>query len=87
MQIISASALLVISFPNSLPTSGRLPKLKAALFSSVVLISISLISGCLSTLMQMRYEKSNRFLAPIDQKRYQNKLTRHELDMLYKLIP
>lgn len=55
--MLSASALLVISFPNNLPTAGRFPKMKAASFSSVVLISLSLISGCLSTLMQIRYEK------------------------------
>lgn len=51
--ILSASALLLISFPNNLPTTGRYPKLKAVMFAGVVLISISLITGCLSTLMQM----------------------------------
>jgi hypothetical protein len=54
-QILSATALLVISFPNNLPVAGgRHTKMKAFAFSSVVLISIGLISGCLSTLMPMR---------------------------------
>jgi hypothetical protein len=54
-QILSATALLVISFPNNLPTTGgRHPKMKAFAFSSVVLISIGLISACLSTLMPVR---------------------------------
>lgn len=55
-QILSASALLVISFPNNLPTGGRYPKMKSAIFAGVVFVSISLIAGCLSTLIQMRYE-------------------------------
>lgn len=38
-----------------MPTNGRYPKLKAVVFAGVVLISISLISGCLTTLMQIRY--------------------------------
>ncbi|CAO1359584.1 unnamed protein product [Diamesa tonsa] len=48
--ILSASALLVIAFPNHLPTGGY-PKTKALGLSTIVLISISLIAGCLSTLI------------------------------------
>lgn len=53
-QILSASALLVIAFPNHLPTGGY-SKTKALGLSTIVLISISLIAGCLSTLIPTRY--------------------------------
>lgn len=53
-QVLSASALLVIAFPNHLPTGGY-PKTKALGLSTIVLISISLIAGCLSTLIPTRY--------------------------------
>ncbi|CRL01568.1 CLUMA_CG014212, isoform A [Clunio marinus] len=76
--ILTGSTLLTISFPNNLPTVGRYPKIKAAFFSSVVLISISLISGCLSTLTQM--SKSNDYeTVPI--------LRILETKDLHKLIP
>lgn len=52
--MLSASALLVIAFPNNLPTGERYPRAKSWLFAGVVWASISLIAGCLTTLMQIR---------------------------------
>lgn len=54
IQILSAAALLVVSFPNRMPTGERHPKTKAALLSFGILLSILLIAGCLSTLISIR---------------------------------
>ncbi|KAG5675287.1 hypothetical protein PVAND_005199 [Polypedilum vanderplanki] len=51
--ILSASALLLVSFPNSISTttSERYPKIKAILLFTSILFSILITTGCLSLLI------------------------------------
>ncbi|XP_070495033.1 probable cationic amino acid transporter isoform X2 [Chironomus tepperi] len=77
--ILSASALLIMSFPNSLPTGERHPKIKAALLSFAILLSILLIAGCLSTLITISKSSHDYETVPI--------LRILEIKNLHKLIP
>lgn len=55
-QILSATSLFSIAFPNQFPSSVKFPKIKVLIIGSVVLISNLLIAGCLSTLIQIKYD-------------------------------